>query len=1134
MSPLLPRVASLSAHLSVLLAALVLSGDRYCVAQQSSDAWAEVISPYLQRYCLECHGGKLKRGNLDLKEFAGPEDVVAAFRDWQHISSFVINGEMPPEESLQPTVLESQRFVREVDQILVQAAAANAGDPGVVLPRRLSTAEFDQSITGLTGLLQRFTADFPVDPAGGEGFTNTGEVLGMSPSLVRKFLQASQRVSEHLVLRRTGLSFSQEPVTSYNERRKLTEDALIDFYRENTPDINEVLRIAGQSQAAGGLPETTSATGYQKLVSEYLLQLVGNDEVPWRFREVMSRWSQDRGGAESVRDLQQQVAWLRQQLSFPEGELIRSNAGNWPISHLDYREQVAQRRGSFAASALPSTRILFSEMIRFSDQASGSVPEVVLRAESFFAGEGASEISISRAVFSSQQRFPDNDKQVEEHGVIELRKVLEAAGLSEEWGLATGAESGEMRLRLPVVLRLPCAPELRELIADKRLVIELSTENCAGSDGGVVAALQVEARPAAESVSFLNRGQFLARRDPDSTRRLSTFAEPFCRVFPDRFCYVDPGRGLAAGFHLVEGFFRDDLPLQRLVLTGEQREQLDHLWEELDFVTQRTETLLRGFVWFERSEREVLHDERFAFLRSEDPLLTSPAMLDRFEKLYLDRMGVRPEELERPRGEQSERCRMIHGFFESIRTGLQEYSENLERAESLASGDLFELAERAWRRSLTADDQLRLQTLYDRLRSEGQSVEDSLRGLLIAILMDPDFLFVVRESPEGDGLAPLAAADLASRLSLFLWGTGPDEQLMAAVRSGTIGSEDVLLQQTRRMLKDERVGFLAREFPGQWLGYADFLSRDPISAAAFAAYDDELREAMAAEPVHVVEWLIRSDGSVLDLLLGDRTFLNPRLASHYGGVIEQSYLRAREGKVRDAQIPVSAGADWFPVDGLRAAGRGGLPGMAVILTRSSAGERGSAVKRGFWCVHRVLGQHFPPPPADVPELPASDQAAPVSLRELLAAHVANPRCAMCHRHFDGLGLAMEGFDAIGRSRERDAAGRAIDDLARLDEGIEIRGIPQLTEYLAVRRQDDYLKTFCRRLLGYALGRSVQLSDRPLLEKMEESLRKNDFRFAAVIETIVSSSQFRLQRAKGYTVGMQDNRQTGRQEKVSLP
>ena len=189
--------------------------------------------------------------------------------------------------------------------------------------------------------------------------------------------------------------------------------------------------------------------------------------------------------------------------------------------------------------------------------------------------------------------------------------------------------------------------------------------------------------------------------------------------------------------------------------------------------------------------------------------------------------------------------------------------------------------------------------------------------------------------------------------------------------------------------------------------------------------------------------------------------------------------------------------------------------MAVVLTTNSAGERTSPVKRGFWAVHHLLGQHFPPPPADVPELPASEKSAAKSIRELLAAHVADANCAMCHRHFDGLGLAMESFDPIGRSRSKDAAGRKIDNAAPLPNGEIAQGINGLIGYIEEHRKHDFIQTLCRRFLGYALGRSVQLSDQPLLNRMAKNLEDNDYRFSVLFETVVLSQQFRSQRGRDY-------------------
>jgi hypothetical protein len=187
-----------------------------------------------------------------------------------------------------------------------------------------------------------------------------------------------------------------------------------------------------------------------------------------------------------------------------------------------------------------------------------------------------------------------------------------------------------------------------------------------------------------------------------------------------------------------------------------------------------------------------------------------------------------------------------------------------------------------------------------------------------------------------------------------------------------------------------------------------------------------------------------------------------------------------------------------------------------VLAKNSAGERSSPVKRGFWTVHHLLGRHFPPPPADVPELPKNEQQADRSLRELLAVHVSDAQCAMCHRHFDHFGLTMEGFDAIGRARTKDAAGRPIDNRVTLADGSTIDGIPGLADYVLRHRRSEFLQTFCRRFLGYALGRSVQLSDQSLLDQMQTALEAGDGKFSVLVEQVVRSPQFRSVRNREFT------------------
>ena len=362
---------------------------------------------------------------------------------------------------------------------------------------------------------------------------------------------------------------------------------------------------------------------------------------------------------------------------------------------------------------------------------------------------------------------------------------------------------------------------------------------------------------------------------------------------------------------------------------------------------------------------------------------------------------------------------------------------------------------------------------------------------------------------------------MAGRLSYFLWSSLPDEELLAVSLSEELRTDAALVAQTRRMIKDERVKSFAREFFGQWLRYRDFISKDPINAEAFPGYTDELRQAMFEEPARLATRLIQEDRPVTELLNADSTFVNGILARHYGGDVEREYRsRVSEWTTERRERGLStsdADKQWHRVSGLHDAGRGGLFGMGVVLTSNSAGERTSPVKRGFWAVHHLLGQHFPPPPADVPELPGDEKNAPKTIREMMAEHTANPRCAMCHDHFDSLGMAMEGFDPIGRRRSKDLAGRVVNDAVEFPGGETASGIPGLIQYIEKNRKQDFVRTLCRKFLGYALGRSVMLSDSILLEQMESALRKNEYRFSVLFETVVTSPQFRNQRGRDFSL-----------------
>jgi hypothetical protein len=385
----------------------------------------------------------------------------------------------------------------------------------------------------------------------------------------------------------------------------------------------------------------------------------------------------------------------------------------------------------------------------------------------------------------------------------------------------------------------------------------------------------------------------------------------------------------------------------------------------------------------------------------------------------------------------------------------------------------------------------------------GLTHEDAIRDSVVSVLMSPDFCYRIdlldaRMSPASQTLPvkatatgrPLSAYSLASRLSYFIWSSMPDRELLAHASSGDLHRPDVLLAQVRRMLKDDRASGLATEFAGNWLDFRRFEQHNAVDRERFPSFNNDLREAMFQEPIRFIEDLIHNDRSVLDLLYGNYTFVNPVLAHHYG------------------MPEVKGNADtWVRVDNAAQYGRGGILPMSVFLTQNAPGLRTSPVKRGNWVVKRVLGETIPPPPAVVPELPQDEAKSDLPLRDMLAQHRANPVCASCHARFDSFGLAFEGYGPIGEVRTKDLAGRPVDTHATFPGGSIGAGFEGLQAFIREHRQTDFLENISRKLLAYALNRSLILSDEPTIERMQSRLAANGYKINSLVETIVTSPQF---------------------------
>ena len=422
------------------------------------------------------------------------------------------------------------------------------------------------------------------------------------------------------------------------------------------------------------------------------------------------------------------------------------------------------------------------------------------------------------------------------------------------------------------------------------------------------------------------------------------------------------------------------------------------------------------------------------------------------------------------------------------------FRQSLVDTEPQQINALVEFASLAYRRPLSKGEEHELRGLYQRLRDQELPHDEAFRLTLARVFVSPAFLYRLENPPSGTQQGPVSDWELANRLSYFLWSSLPDAPLRDLAASCKLHEPDVMAAQVRRMLADQRVRRLATEFGCQWLHIYEFNTLDEKSERHFPEFA-ALRGDMYEESIRFFTELFQKDASVLDLFEADYTMLNEPLAKFYG-------------------IPGVAGERWRRVEGIRKYSRGGILGLSTTLAKQSGASRTSPILRGNWVAEVLLGDKLPRPPKDVPRLPDDETAIEgLTVRQLVESHSTDPRCATCHVRIDPFGFALEGFDPIGRRREKDLADRPIDTRAAVRDGAKFEGLDGLRHYLLTTQRNAVLHQFCKKLLGYSLGRGVQLSDAPLLAEMQKQLEQHEYRFSVAIDTIVRSRQFREIRGK---------------------
>ena len=867
---------------------------------------------------------------------------------WELALERIESKEMPPEDAAkQPKDEERKAVVAWLKALRVREAARHAGDPGPVLARRLSNAEFDNTVRDLTGADIRPTREFPVDPANLSGFDNSGESLTMSPALLKKYLAAARNIAEHVVLKPEGFVFAPHQVVTDTDRDKYCVGRILAFYKSHSVDLADYFQALWiyRQRAKLGKPDATleSLAKDAKLSASYLAKI----------SETLASEGADTGPLAAVRK-------------------------DW--------------------NALP-------EPTKPTDTAR-----------------------------SGSEKLRDL--------TVKLRKALKA----------TPPKVGVNGV----------------------------------SDGSQAFILQRNRYMASHHLSYT--GPAVA------DGKLKADLERFCSVFPDAFFVSDrssgnglsdngKGRPLTAGFHLMQGYFRDDAPLVELVLSDAEKRELDALWFELDFVTLVPMRQYADFIFFERAEPpQFIRDAGFDFARSEDKDAISEAKMKRLHEAYAAKAKKNKA--------SDESLKAIASYFERMSADIRRVEQARLAAEASHLEALYKFAERAYRRPLTSLDRDDLLAFYKMLRKKDElSHEDAIRDSIASVLLSPHVLYRYDLAAQGTAARPLTDYELASRLSYFVWSSLPDAGLLARAAAGDLHKPEVLAAQARRMLLDPKVRGMATEFAGNWLDFRRFEEHNAVDKAKFPSFTPELRQAMFEEPVRYFQDVVTRNRSVLDLLNGTDTFVNKSLAKHYG-------------------MPEPAKDEWVRVENATKYDRGGLLSMAVFQTKNAPGLRTSPVKRGYWVVRSLLGERIPPPPPNVAELPKDEALlGERTLPQLLAEHRADKNCAGCHNKIDSFGLAFEGFGPVGEKRTKDLGGKPVQNIAAFPDGKERTGIDGLRDYLKEKRQDDFVDNLSKKLLGYALGRSLQLSDTKQLDTMKAKLKAEKYAFGSLVESIVVSPQF---------------------------
>ena len=1068
----------------------------------------------LKTYCGSCHG-KAATAGINLDRLTASPLADSNFGQWQKIAAVLEDRRMPPPSMPQPSDAERAAASGWVRASLKGYSNSHAGDPGGVTVRRLTSAEYGYTVHDLTGLDLDLNSDFAGDAVGGEGFSNFGDVQFISDANLERYMESAKKIADHAVIGSGPIEFFEHPGKTGFELSAINR--IKDIYAAygfrtvsgeggspfGLEKYGKVFYVAWeyQNRVALGQSNTTlkefaAKEGITERFAQHVWSVFHRPSLGYPSSEVVARWRKlpvvktgadkqaveiaVRSGCENIQIfLTSWPGWL-----FARGDVANGGQGDESpliISDATLKGETSHHftyllgpRNANAAAAAPAPTGPIKVFLKVDAVNPNSTVKPVVIWRNATIG--------TRAVAARPAVAPAGDpavvaaaaaKNIQVQNAKPLREMLSPEWIAKldfghspdgtEIGPNDFATQGEGRFEMPRPAN-PAGPLVfqadAEIGKDRDTVVRIIFSN---REDGKVQGIPTRALlgdPKSTGYKTFKSGvmEMVALLPPNA------YSEP---TPADK---DPPSAPFDATYNTPEHdewvarikYRRDDRFIYEKMLDDATRAKLDRAWTDLyssfEYYDNSLDMLSAKF----KLDLKIKHMSEL----SEIQLAAMPADA----RSYLAPLRAEYEAVEKAQ--------------RAARPGHVE--------------DCIRLASLAWRRPLTDAEKENLRAFYRTARTVAEMDHNrAIQALLTRILVAPAFLYRV-EMPSEATARPLSNWELASRLSYFLWSSMPDQELRRAASAGELNDKLQLERQVKRMMADEKARRFATEFFGQWLGFYRFDQFKGVDTTRFPEFTQEVKAGMYDEAVSFFEYLVRKERPVGEILDADYTFVNKPLAKHYG--ITKQIKSTTEPEL---------------VEGANAFHRGGILRMGAVLTATSAPLRTSPVKRGDWVLRRILGTPTPPPPADAGSIPADDKLfAGLSLREKLESHKRNATCAGCHTRIDPLGFPLEHFDPTGRWRDKYADGKAVDDSSTAKDGSHIAGVDGLQKYLE-SQQPQVLRTMSRKLIGYALGRTVLPSDELLIEKLMAN--GGAATMTQLVNEVVDSRQFRYRREKDAVV-----------------